>query len=755
MKKFKIIILLLISIITSNNRAIFAQLPAIHSFSRNDSVIVLNEFSDTLAFPFVGGLNSCQFSNIDINLDGMDDILVFDRHGNRLLPFLAISPESPEFRFSPEYSALLPPIEHWVQTADYNFDGKKDIFTYTTGGIKVYRNDSEETLKFKQVTNPYLLSRQGSTLTNILVTYADYPAITDIDQDGDIDILTFGDFGVFVEWHKNLSIENFGKPDSLIFEKVSSCWGQFAESNEGNSLTLDTCAASDQSMQSVFINYNEPKHTGSTMLITDLNLDGLPDLTVGDVDFDKLAYLTNGGTIPNAKFTSQTNNFPNQINPVLLNTFPAAMLADANNDGLKDLLVSPFDPSLTKGENFESTSLYLNMGTASLPNYSLASKSFLQNQMLDFGSGAYPVFFDYNSDGLTDVLVGNYGYYDTCSYTAASGFQCNYTAKIALLLNIGTPQTPVFKLVDRNIAHLDTLEMQSLIPSVADLDGDGDFDLVCGNSKGKLMFCENVALPEQPADFKLIDPAWKSIDVGDFASPQLFDLDQDGLTDLICGKRNGSLNYYKNTGTQINPEFSLQTESLGDVDVTNPQLSNYGYSAPVFYKDNQGETILFVGSEFGDIFVYDQVSNNVNGKYRLLGSIPGIKDGWRSGVAMGALNNDTLTDMLVGNFSGGLGLFFGKPDKLFGFAEQNSSKIASLSIIPNPAINQISIHFNPEFQAKNGRIIIKGIDQKIVRQFSSAEFPKVIDVSGIANGIYLVSVITEKGLANGKFVICR
>jgi hypothetical protein len=754
-KKFKILILLLASIAASNNKAIFAQLSALHGFDRNDSIIALNEFSDSLSYPFAGGLNSCQFSNIDINLDGMDDLLVFDRHGNRIIPFLASAEGKPKFRFSPEYSVLFPPIEHWFQTADYNFDGKKDIFTYTTGGIKVYRNDSGKTLKFKQVTNPYLLSRQGSTLTNILVTYADYPAISDIDHDGDLDILTFGDFGVFVEWHKNLSQENFGKPDSLIFEKYSSCWGRFAESNDGNAIILDTCAASDNFNMTVNPNKIGPKHTGSTMLITDFNIDGLPDLTVGDVDFDKLAYLTNGGTLTNAQITIQTNNFPNQVSPVALNAFPAAMLVDANNDGLKDIIVSPFDPSLIKGENFESVNLYLNNGTASLPNYGLTSKSFLQSQMLDFGSGAFPVFSDYNRDGLVDVLVGNYGYYDTCSYSAASGFQCFYSAQIALLLNIGTLQSPVFKLIDRNIAHLDTLQMQSLIPSLGDVDGDGDYDLVCGNSKGKLAYCENVALTGQAADFKLVDPAWKSIDVGDFSAPQLFDLDQDGLTDLICGKRNGSLNFYKNIGSSNNPEFTLESDFLGEVDVTNPQLSNYGFSVPCFYTDKNGETILFAGSEFGDIFVYDQIDNNLNGKFRLLGNIPDLKEGWRSGLAIGNLNGDTLADILVGNYSGGLGLFFGKPDKLFGIAEQNSLKTALVAISPNPAKNEISIHFESHLQAKNNFLIIKGVDQKIITKFSEVEFPKVIDVSHLANGIYLVSVITEKGTANGKFVICR
>jgi hypothetical protein len=754
-KKIKILIVFFIAIINSNNKIVFAQLSALHGFNKNSNAIVLNEFSDTLSFPFVGGLNSCQFSNIDINLDGIDDLLVFDRHGNRLLPFLALSSGNPKFRFSPEYSASFPTIEHWIRTTDYNFDGKKDIFTYTTGGIKVYRNDSGTTLKFKQVTNPYLLSRQGSTLTNILVTYADYPAIADIDQDGDLDILTFGDFGVFVEWHKNLSQENFSKPDSLIFEKFSSCWGRFAESYDGNAITLDTCAASDNFNMTINPNKSGPKHTGSTMLITDLNLDGLPDLTVGDVDFDKLAYLTNGGTLTNAQIKAQTNNFPNQVSPVALNTFPATMLVDANNDGLKDIIVSPFDPSLMKGENFESANLYLNNGTASLPNYSLTSKSFLQSQMVDFGSGAYPVFFDYNGDGLVDALVGNYGYYDTCAYSSANGFQCFYSAQVALLLNIGTLQSPVFKLVDRNIANLDTLQMQSLIPSVGDVDGDGDYDLVCGNSKGKLVFCENVSIPGQPADFKLIDPAWKSIDVGDFAAPQLFDLDQDGLTDLICGKRNGSLSYYKNTGTSSVAEFTLESEFLGGVDVTDTELSNYGFSVPCFYKDKNGETILFGGSEFGDIFVYDQIDNNLNGKFRLLGNIPDLKEGWRSGLAIGNLNGDTLADMLVGNYSGGLGLYFGKPDKLFGIAEQNSLKTASVAISPNPAKHEISIHFESHLQAKNNFLILKGIDQKIITKFSEVEFPKVIDVSQLANGIYLVSVITEKGTANGKFVICR
>ena len=173
----------------------------------------------------------------------------------------------------------------------------------------------------------------------------------------------------------------------------------------------------------------------------------------------------------------------------------------------------------------------------------------------------------------------------------------------------------------------------------------------------------------------------------------------------------------------------------------------------VVHKDRNGETLLFTGSEFGDIFVYDQINNNLNGKFRLLGKIPDLNEGWRSGVAIGNLNGDTLADMLLGNYSGGLGLFLGKPDKLFGIGEQLCSKVVSLTISPNPARNEIYI--DSDLKTKNSTLIIKGMDQKMIRHYAYVDFPQIIDVSGFANGIYLVSVLTDKGFTNGKLVICR
>ena len=58
--------------------------------------------------------------------------------------------------------------------------------------IKVYKNISDGNLKFELIVSPYLTSYQGGGYTNIYVTYADYPGISDIDNDGADEIICAG-----------------------------------------------------------------------------------------------------------------------------------------------------------------------------------------------------------------------------------------------------------------------------------------------------------------------------------------------------------------------------------------------------------------------------------------------------------------------------------------------------------------------------------------------------------------------------------
>lgn len=727
---------------------VFSQYSVLHNYKRFEGVNVFINQTDTLEFPFAGGLNNCQFNSIDLDLDGNNDLLVFDRHGNRLLPFL-LNPELPgRYTFHPEIVTLLPVVNQWIITADYDRDGKEDIFTYTTGGIKVFKNTSVNSLHFKQITFPYLLSQQGNTLTNILVTGVDYPAIVDLDNDGDLDILSFWGLGSFVEWHKNNSMELYGNCDSLVFTRVSTCWGHFAEGNESNIITLDTCVGFQTAVKQAF--NDDPKHTGSTLLIDDLNGDGLPDLLLGDVDFNSLVALRNGGTLSDAKMISQSIDFPDAAHPVDIRSFPAAMLIDIDGDLKKDLLVSPFDPSLTKSENSKSVWLYRNTGTQLAPVYSFVKKDFLQDQMLDFGSGAYPVVFDFNADGLMDILVGNYGYYDSSVYSVNYGLQCYYHSSLALLQNIGTKLLPEFKLVDRNIGGLDVLQMQSLIPALADMDGDGDMDLVCGNSKGKFVYCENTADIGKPAEFVLRDPAWFNIDIGDFSAPCLFDIDNDGLIDLISGNKNGTLTFFKNIGNLQVPNFSTGLERLGNVDVTDPNQSNYGYSTPLFLKENDGRTVLLCGSEFGDIFAYDQIDGNLQNDFQLKGKFPINNSGWRVGVGIGNFNNDTLAEMIVGNYSGGITLYKGTQGQAFAIKPPVNMLNGNLKVVPNPITDKVTIQYDENLYLKANKLIVSSFDGRTVKVINNITFPLTLDFSNLESGLYVLKYQDKQSILTAK-----
>ena len=43
---------------------------------------------DIQTYAWAGGMDYCQFSNIDLNFDGVQDLFVFDRTCNKVLTFL-------------------------------------------------------------------------------------------------------------------------------------------------------------------------------------------------------------------------------------------------------------------------------------------------------------------------------------------------------------------------------------------------------------------------------------------------------------------------------------------------------------------------------------------------------------------------------------------------------------------------------------------------------------------------------------------
>lgn len=693
-------------------------------FNRDTS---LSFFENGLPFKSAldGGINSGQFSNIDLNLDGVMDLIVFDRSGNKLNPYIN---NNGNYIYAPKYRNNFPKIHDWILMRDYNLDGKNDIFTYSSGGMAVYLNTSNNVdLEFTEVTQ-LVLSNYGSNFLNIYISPVDIPAISDIDYDGDLDVLTFSILGGFVEYHKNQSMELYGNCDSLIFEFSESCWGLFYEGLNSYILNCQNCQCPQ-----VNSNYNaKQKHAGSTILAIDIDNDNDKDLILGDISYNNLNILINGGDSQNAFMVDIDSIFPQNFNNTLaanIQGFPAGYYIDVTSDGIKDLIVTT--NSQNNSENYESCWLYENNGQNNEPNFNFIQNNFLQADMLDFGTSAFPVFYDYNNDGLEDLIIGNYGYHNVNN---------DPTSSLALLENTGSDSIPSFNLIDRDWLNISSINLNTslnipalnLSPTFGDLDGDNNKDLILGDADGKLHLFTNIG----NNNFQLSNPNFQNIDVGQFAQPQLIDVNRDGLIDIIIGEQDGTINFLPNNGSSNNPIFDTIIENWGGIDVDQSYIST-GFSSPFLY-DSSGVYILFVGSYSGNIYQFSNIENNIYGQFTELNStVSNIWDGGKSALTLKDINSDNNPEMIVGNLAGGISYF--SSDSIFNdttILYNNNLNKNLFSIYPNPNQNKINIS-----STLNGEIKIYNLNGKIVKRKQKISEIETINISDLDKGIYLIKFL--------------
>ena len=727
LKNIICIFLLLISI----------SLAAQVNFSSNADIIVLENNGDTLKNPWVGGLNYPQFSEIDLNLDGIKDLFVFDKQDDRILPYINNGiPNQVSYTHAPEYVQDFPKFKDWVLLRDYNCDGKMDVFTLSSAGVAVYENTSTSTLSFTLVTNR-IFSNYQPNMIGLLITSADIPAIDDIDGDGDLDILTFSTAGSHVEYHKNLSIENYGTCDSLTFELRNSCWGFFKENFSDNTVVLnDTCG----------LNVSNPekgiggnKHAGSTLLTLDVDSNGTKELVLGDISFSNLLLLYNNDVtidLTGSNIISQDTLFPaNNLSttPVDMNLFPAGYYLDINNDNVKDLVVS--SNCFFGCENDNNIWYYENNHVNNKPHFNLVKTGFLQEEMIEVGEGSYPVFFDYNADGLQDIVVGNYGDFDLS--VGALG----YKPSLSLYENIGTPTLPAYQLIDSDYVSLSTLNLDlagnqptlRLTPTFGDLDNDNDLDMIIGDHYGYLHYFTNTAGTGNTASFVLSAPQYFGIDIGNYASPQLIDLDRDNLLDLVIGNRNGYVSYYRNTGTASLPNFTFITDSLGYMK-TMGYNENNGISTP-FVFDDGGNYKIIAGSTKGYLYYYDNIDGNLSGTFNIIDStFLNILEGSRSYVSLADVTNDGDIDMLIGSYAGGVTFYEGVDPAA---VKSNIADLDLIKIYPNPTKNSLTIDFGLN-DLSDAYVTITDMIGKTIFEDEPRKRKMNINLNNYSRGVYLV-----------------
>jgi len=217
----------------------------------------LSAYGSDLDYGFLGGLVNPNLSNIDFNNDGAQDLFVFDRNGNRIYTFLHTGEVGvASFVHAPQYESMFPQDLHdWALLIDYDGDGIQDLFTAPSNfanGISVWKGSEDdgifsfELLRFTEDVEESILyydfplASGNIQRRSIFVSFnVDIPAITDIDGDGDIDILNFEQGGSYLQYHRNMSVENNLGLENMHFELGETCWGKIKEGDLDATLTLN------------------------------------------------------------------------------------------------------------------------------------------------------------------------------------------------------------------------------------------------------------------------------------------------------------------------------------------------------------------------------------------------------------------------------------------------------------------------------------------------------------------------------------
>jgi hypothetical protein len=702
--------------------------------------------------PWAGGLNSCQVSRIDANGDGNKDIFIFDRIGSRISVFINMGDVQGDtyYRYTREYNSAFPSgLANWVLLRDYNCDGKEDIFANYYSGIKLWKNTSSNgVLSFESVNNGASIESEydfGSPFSAPIYTVSmDVPSITDYDGDGDLDIFSYTEQSTTVYFFKSMQSET-GNCETTNYICGNRCYGMFGESPESFSIIEGInfdCG----------FNVTDPRssdrlHTGSSICSIDLDNNGIKDFVIGDVSENNLGaiFFENAMNGLDSATTVQFD-FPTQVGyslPVNLPLFPSAYYEDVNNNAVSDLLVSP--NAYATAEDVNSLWYYQNVGGESTPNFQFTQDDFLQHDMIELGTGAYPVLEDVNGDGLKDLLITNRKYFDPITPSN------NHTSRIFCYYNNGTPTVPSFDFNSNNWLPLGTDTLDSKYLAFGDDDGDGDRDLLIGVQNGYLVSYENVASTANGYAFSdngelLKDNNGVTIDVGQFATPQWVDLNEDGLLDLAVGEKNGNVNYYANNGSSTAASYVFQEDTLGGMVASNI-LGIFGYSVPHFFKNELNEWEVLLGTETGQVNHFSNVSGNLLGDFTLdTTDFEGINEGERCAVWFEDITSDGKRDLFIGQIGGGLGFY--SSDTLIAVIE---TIFDDIQVYPNPASTQLTIDAGSNWNEVTAIELYDLSGRKVWSERLNAR-TTLVNLSNFSEGIYILKL---NGTAVRKKIVIR
>ncbi len=727
-------------------------------FNRVDTIRVI-ENGIQLRNPWAGGINFPSVNAVDVNGDGRKDIFMYDKFNSKVSVFLNNGSTNYElaWNYSPDYAFKFPQINQWVLMYDYNCDGREDIFTLSPialSAMAVYRNDYTPGTGLQwTLVDDYLDESFMSLRQNIFVSGVSLPGLSDVDGDGDMDIVGYNSFpdARFI-FHKNYSKEDYGNCDSLDFKYETGCWGNFALLVGGaNEVGCFNCPCREGRPHEANPDYAEPKYeqseaapmddTVSGMLLIDIDGDNDKDMLIGDVASHNSLLVVNGGTNVSANMLSQDTVFPSYDVSADFDGFHSHSYIDINNDGNRDLLVYP-----NSNENYQGMWYYRNDNTDAHPIFEFTDRAFLQKSMIEVGENSSPILYDYDNDGLLDLMIGFDEFVNATSRNTG----------IRYYKNVGTATSPAFELIDSDVATISQFNFTSPIyPAFGDLDGDGDKDMVIGNEDGRLAYFVNNGGPGNVSNFAFVAFNYMSIDVGKYSTPQIFDLNNDGLNDLIIGEQNGLINYYKNVGSVSSAFFAAPptNDTLGCIIIQAPQTTD-GFTVPFMY-DSLGSKRLLVANQNGLILSYDGIDGNISGCFHFKGNAIDSSESTRIKfnitVSGGDLNADGLTDLVIGQSSGGVEVRY-QSNSGIGIPEVPKTK-PSIVISPNPVSDKMNLRFFNLSAGSKSVLRLYNITGELIMTTELRSMEAQLDLSSLSNGIYMVQLISGENSVSRKIIV--
>ncbi len=581
--------------------------PAPHYVARVAPFPVTLADGTVSAQPFLGGLDVPRPQLADIDGDGDADLFVQERSGE-LIFF-----ERDQGRYvwrTDRYAGL--DVGEWFRFVDLDGDGDLDLlgeipYSY----VRAWRNEGTRTAaRFVPVPD----SLRAADGTPLFADRQNILNLTDIDCNGRLDLFLGRVTGTVDRYEAEPTLDARGMPR---FRLVTENWegiqvtgpipGQVAPPNTpGGSM-----------------------HGANTMAFADIDGDGDQDLFWGDFFEQGILLIRNDGGCPHFSLRGGHERFPLDL-PVLTTGYNAPAPGDADGDGDLDLVLGviggAYGPSRSSVDN-----LYL-IEQRAPGEFRVATPRLIP--MIDVGTESAPFLADLDGDGDLDLLVGSRIAPDDPS-----------TARLVPFENVGTGTAPAF----RERPPLPLQGEYHLTPAVADLDGDGRPDLVLGTWRDVVQWWRNTGTAAAPR-YELADSALVTITRGSNTAPALADLDGDGDLDLIVGEASGQLNFYRNAGDRTAPRFELVTDTLLGIDVgrrSAPQLVDV---------DRDGKPDLLLGSEAGEVTLWRNTSDGETLRFvrdtTFLVKVPA-----NAAPAAGDLDGDGDLDLVVGTTSGGLRYF--------------------------------------------------------------------------------------------------